>query len=300
LKKGEKNKFLFQFIRGIGKAAANLVRLIKEVNMTKKNELVPASTGKQDVAVADSFFQDNAGAGLDNVTAADMLVPRLTILQSLSPQLKKRDSAYIEGAEVGDICDVGTGQTFKSILFLPVYYRKDYLEWAPRASGGGLVNVHTDAAILEQTTRNDKKQPVLENGNLVQETAQFFGFNLSAGRQMCFLPMASTQLKKARKWITLAAGEKLRRADGSEFTAPIFYRTYELSVAEESNAQGEWAAWKVERGPALPDMDFEGTPWQTIAQQAADFRLSVMGGEARGDVGDMNSDVSSSSDDEAM
>lgn len=259
--------------------------------MSKKNELALAEKGNTSIAVADDFFQQNAGAGLDNVTAADMLVPRLTILQSLSPQLKKRDSAYIEGAEVGDICDVGTGQIFKELLFLPVYYRKDYLEWAPRASGGGLVQIHSDAAILDRTTRNERNQPILDNGNLIAETAQFYGFNLSAGRQMCFIPMASTQLKKARKWITLAAGEKLKRGDGSEFVAPLFYRTYQLGVAEESNAQGEWAAWTVERGPALPEMDFDGTPWQAVAEQAAAFRLQVMGGEARGDVSDMNSDV---------
>ena len=268
-----------------------------------KNAVVPAKKGSTEIAApADDFFQANAGAGLDNVTASDMLVPRLTILQSLSPQLKKRDSAYIEGAEVGDICDVGTGQIFKELLFLPVYYRKDYIEWAPRASGGGLVAVHTDSAILDQTTRNDKKQPILPNGNLIAETAQFYGFNLSAGRQMCFLPMASTQLKKARKWITLAASEKLRRSDGSEFTAPLFYRTYQLGVAEESNAQGEWAAWTVERGPALPEMDFDGTPWQQVAQQAADFRLQIMAGDARGDVSDMNSDIAgnSNSDNEEM
>jgi hypothetical protein len=263
--------------------------------MPKKEEGALATTDQAQnslTAPADEFFQANAGAGLDNVTASDMLVPRLTILQSLSPQLTKKDSAYIEDAEVGDICDVGTGQLFKgSILFLPVYYRKDYLEWAPRSSGGGLVNIHSDPAILDQTTRNDKKQPILPNGNLIAETAQFFGFNLSANRQMCFIPMASTQLKKARKWITMAAGEKLRRKDGSEFTAPLFYRAYELGTAEESNAQGEWAAWTVDRGPALNEMDFNGTPWQTVAQQAADFRLSVMAGEARGDVSDMNSDI---------
>lgn len=269
---------------------------------TTKKALAPAaSKGKNEVAVADDFFQSNAGAGLDNVTAADMLVPRLTILQSLSPQLKKRDAAYIEGAEVGMICDVGTGQLFPDgIIFLPVYYRKDYLEWAPRASGGGLVAVHTDAAILDQTTRNEKNKPIMPNGNLIQETAQFFGFNLSAGRQMCFIPMASTQLKKARKWVTLATGEKLRRADGSEFVAPLFYRAYELGTAEESNAEGEWAAWTVDRGPALPEMDFDGVPWQAIAQKAADFRLSIMGGEARGDVSDMNSDIGGSSGEEVM
>lgn len=258
----------------------------------KKNELVPASTGNQSIAVADDFFNQNAGAGLDNVTAADMLVPRLTILQGLSPQLKRNNSAYIEGAKVGDICDVGTGAIFPdTILFLPVYYRKDYLEWAPRESGGGLVQIHTDPSIMEQTTRNERKQAVLPNGNIIAETAQFYGFNLSAGGQMCFLPMSSTQLKKARKWITLAASEKLKRADGSEYVAPLFYRVYELGTADESNAQGEWVGWTVNRGPALPEMDFDGKPWSVVAQEAADFRLAVMAGEAKGDVSDMNSDI---------
>lgn len=260
--------------------------------MAKKNELVPTAPGNQSLAVADDFFQENAGAGLDNVTAKDLLIPRLTILQALSPQLKPRDAAFIEGAQVGDICDVGTGTLFKgSILFLPVYYRKDYLEWAPRSSGKGLVNIHADASILDQTERDEKNRPVLANGNLIQETAQFFGFNLNANRQMCFIPMASTQLKKARKWVTLAAGEKLRRRDGSEFTAPIFYRAYELGTAEEKNSEGDWSAWTVNRGPALPEMEFDGTPWQVIAQQAADFRLQIMGGEARGDLSDANSDI---------
>jgi len=272
--------------------------------MAKKptNELVPAEQGNNQIVAADDFFSSNAGAGLDNVTAKDLLVPRLTILQSLSPQLKPRDAAYIEGAKVGDICDVGTGAIFQSIMFLPVYYRKDYLEWAPRSSGGGLVAVHSDPAILEQTERNDKKQPLLANGNLISETAQFFGFNLSNNRQMCFVPMASTQLKKARKWITLAASEELQRKDGSTFTPPLFYRAYELGTAEESNAQGDWAGWTVNRGPSLPEMDFGNVAWQVIAQKAADFRLQVMAGEARGDVSDMNSDIidSGHSDDGVM
>ena len=263
--------------------------------MTKKQETLPAlheQAGKAVAMPAADIFQSHAGEGLENVTARDMLVPRLTILQSLSPQLKQRDAAYIEGAKVGDICDVGTGEVFPDgILFLPVYYRKDFLEWAPRASGEGLVNIHSDPAILDKTTRNEKKQPVLPNGNIISETAQFFGFNMSADRRMCFIPMASTQLKRARKWITLATSEKLRRSDGSEFTAPLFYRCYELNTAEESNNQGDWSGWTLSRGPALPEMEFDGYDWQSIAQQAAEFRLQIMSGEARGDVSDINSDI---------
>lgn len=255
--------------------------------MTKASNLPAAQEGKStQIAKADSFsFESAAGMGLENVTSADMLVPRLTIIQALSPQIKPRDPAFIEGAAIGDIVDVGTGDLFKgSIMFLPVFYRKEYLEWAPRASGQGLVNIHPDASILDQTTRNEKKQPLLPNGNLIAETAQFYGFNLSADRRLCFIPMTSSQLKKARKWITLATSEKLKRADGSEFLAPLFYRAYELGTADESNNEGSWAGWTINRGPALPEIDFDGVPWGSIAAEAMHFRETLIAGKASGDL----------------
>ena len=250
------------------------------------------------ITVADDF-SNNAGAGLENVSANDLLVPRLAILQALSPQISKKKSEYIKGAEIGDICDVGTGEIFKDgVLFLPVYYRKDYLEWAPRSSSQGLVNIHSDPSILDQTTRNDKKQPVLDNGNYVAETAQFFGLNLTADNRKCFLPMASTQLKKARKWLTLATGEKLARADGSTYTPPLFYRSYHLISAEESNAVGDWFGWKVERGSTLPELEGEGLDWRSIKADCQGFLETLIKGSINADVASMQ--PSSNSDEEEM
>jgi len=246
-----------------------------------------------------SGFEEFAGAGMEGVKADDMLVPRLGILQALSPQVNKRKSEYIEGAEQGLIADVGTGELFADgIWFLPVHYRKDLLEWAPRDSGKGLVNVHTDPSILDQTTRNDRNQPVLPNGNYIAETAQFFGLNLTAGRRMSFIPMTSTQLKKARRWNTLAMGEKLKRGDGSEFTAPFFYRTYNLTTAAESNNDGDWFGWKVERGLALPEINLEehGIDWRVLKEEAVAFRESLIKGAVRADVSGMDGGSDSSSE----
>ena len=149
---------------------------------------------------AEREFEALEGQGLENVGVKDVLLPRLTILQSLSPQLNSRKPEYIEGAKVGDICDVGMGEIFEPpLLFLPLHYTKQWLEWAPRASGKGLVAIHDDPAILDKCERDAKKRPFTKEGNLVSETAQFFGLNISAGNRLCFLPMASTQLKRAKK-----------------------------------------------------------------------------------------------------
>lgn len=254
---------------------------------------------KQEVAAAkttalgevnNDLFGQFAGEGLENVGATDILIPRLMIAQQMSPQINKKKAEYLEGLEIGQIFDVGTGDIFPDgITFLPVLYRKDYLEWAPRDTGKGLQGVHTDPAILDLCKPNEKKQPTLDNGNIIIETAQFFGLNMTAGRRPSFIPMASTQLKKARKWNTLATGEKLRRADNSEFTPPLFYRTYLLTTGEESNNEGDWSGWVINRGPTLQEIaaEFDLDPAALLAE-CKKMKDDIIGGKAQADVSGMD------------
>jgi len=250
--------------------------------MAKKQEVAVQSKGTALVEI-DSAFESMAGEGLENVTTRDLIIPRITLLQALSPQVQPKKPEYINGAKVGDICDVGTQEIFEApLVFLPVHYIKQYLEWAPRSSGKGLVKIHEDASILESCKPDEKNRPTTKDGNYIAETAQFFGLNMSAGGRRCFLPMASTQLKKARRWLTLATSEKVQRADGSTFTPPLFYRVYNLSVVDESNAEGDWAGWKIERGDRLQDI---GDNWREYYNEAISFRDSLKRGEVRGDIG---------------
>jgi hypothetical protein len=244
-------------------------------------------------------FGDFAGLGMENVTTADILIPRITILQALSPQLKRTNAAYIPGAQEGSICDVGTGELFPDgVSFLPVFFRKDFLEWAPRATGKGLMGIH-GPEILSQCTMTDKRKFILPNGNYVSETAQFFGFNLSAGRRRSFIPFASSQLKKARRWLTLATGEVLKRPDGSEFTPPLFYRTYLLKAAVESNNEGEWFGWTVERGPTVVEWcNDAGVDWPNFRSAILDLISSLKSGSLRADVASMAEEAAESHSDD--
>lgn len=260
--------------------------------MTKKNASEASSqlalrASTDLVGAADLNFDSDASHGLENVTARDMIVPRLAILQDLSPQLKKAKSEYIEGAEVGMIADVGIGQTFPGgVWYLPVYYRKDFLEWAPRSSGKGLVAIHSDMSILDKCTLDDKRRPILPNGNYIAETAQFFGVNLSAQARPSFVPMASTQLKKARRWIATAKGERIPGAGGRELPAPLYYRTYYLSTATESNNEGEWTGWTVKSGPSLPEINKRdhGYDAAELLAAAREFYAQLRAGSASGDM----------------
>ena len=245
---------------------------------------------KSSTAVADgAAFSEFAGAGLENVEASDLLIPRLAILQALSPQCNPNKPEHIEGATPGQICDVGLGELLTSpALFLPVHFSKVWIEWAPRNTGKGLVAIHPDNSVLADCKPDDKGKPIVQvgdrKGNYVAETAQFFGFNLSSNSQMCFIPMTSSQLKNSRKLNTLASSEKAVDSNGNEFTPPLFYRTYELSVAAESNNDGDWFGWKVDRGPLLQELD----GWEAMLERAVKFRDQIKSGEATADVGSMD------------
>lgn len=243
-------------------------------------------------------FDAFAGVGTENITTADVLIPRLTILQDLSPQVKPKKPEFIEGAKPGDICDVGTGEIYpEGVVFLPVYYRKDWLEWAPRASGKGLVAVHDTDAVLATCIRDDKGRWITPTGNLIAETAQWYGLNITARRRKMFIPMSSSQLKRSRRWMTIVTGERIIRPDGSDYQAPIFYRTYKLGVAEESNAEGDWYGWTIARGQSLPELDVPND-WHDILSEAVAFRQALIAGEARMDTSAMGDDAQTASSDE--
>lgn len=255
----------------------------ERVKMSKKTDVTVAEKPKTTALATTELFESLAGDGLENVTAKDLIIPRITILQGLSPQVQPKKPEYIKGATVGDLCDVGTNEVFEApMLFLPVLFMKQYLEWAPRESGKGLVAIHNDEKILDACKLNDRNQHINAQGNYIAETAQFFGLNLSAGGRRSFLPMTSTQLKKARRWLSLSSSERLTRADGSTYTPPLYYRVYQISTVEESNSKGDWIGYRIERGPSLPEYDAEG--YKNILAEAKDFKASIQRGEIRGDV----------------
>ena len=67
----------------------------------------------------------NAGKGLQNISNDDITIPRLAIIQSGSPQRKKKDEKYIDGADEGMIFNTVTNDLYKdSLEVIPCGYRK--------------------------------------------------------------------------------------------------------------------------------------------------------------------------------
>jgi hypothetical protein len=210
------------------------------------------------VTVADEF-EDFAGFGMGEVRPEDMTIPFLRILAQLSPQVNKRDGAYVEGAEAGMLFNTVSNEVFngeEGVLVIPCYYSRRYVEWKPREKGGGYVGSYdVDDKIVHTTYRDDRGNDILPNGNLLSTTAQFFVLLLdSAGMpQRCLITMTSTQLKRARKWVTQMQSRTAMGRNGM-FVLPMMSQVYRLRTTEERNDKGSWFGWEIshERSLELP------------------------------------------------
>lgn len=229
-----------------------------------KQQSTPAATAAAPKAIVPYDFSQDAGVGMENVKSDDLAIPFLVMLQSGSPEVKKSHKDYmtkgIPGALEGHIINslgrkiLNPDITKDRIKFIPCGYQKLYVEWTPRDSGGGLVQSHADASILSQCHKNEKGQDTLPNGNIVVTTAYFFGLVIDEAGDptQCVLSMTSTQLKKARQWLSTATAIKFDGPNG-RYNPPLFSHFYWLSSVPESNDQGSWMGWKVEMGGRVDD-----------------------------------------------
>ena len=212
-------------------------------NLARKN-------GKKDLVVGNisaDLIMSNAGKGLENITSEDITIPRLAIIQSNSPQRKKKDEKYIEGADEGDIFNTVTGEIYKEPLtVIPCAYRKSYVEWIPREKGGGFVQAYDmrpSATITDPAT----KKSSLKNGNQLVDTAEHYIVIRKEDDtyESAVLTMTSSNLTVSRKWNTLLKMKKIN-VKGQTIDPPSFMYEFTLSTVEATNDQGTWQKYKIE------------------------------------------------------
>ena len=195
--------------------------------------------------IADDLILASAGKGLQNISNDDVTIPRLAIIQSGSPQRKKKDEKYIDGADEGMIFNTVTNELYiDSLEVIPCGYRKTYVEWIPREKGGGLVAVHDykpEKAITDPKTR----KTMLGENQIVDTAEHFVLVKTAQGYSPAVLTMTSSNLGVSRKWNTLL---KMKRINikGQTVEAPSFLFKFKLSTVEAENDLGNWHKYKIE------------------------------------------------------
>lgn len=176
-----------------------------------------------------AFLQGKTSSrGQENVTSSDLIIPRLEIVQSLSPCRKKTDPAYIEGAEEGLLYNNVTRELYgASALLVPVFYKKEWLVWKDRLKGGGFRGAFPNELEAKQHINS------LDNPEdyFAQDTANHFCLLVKAdgSAEDIVVSMSKSKLKTSRKWNSL-----IRLAGGDSFS-----RVYKLSGVEQTNANND-------------------------------------------------------------
>lgn len=201
--------------------------------MSKKTEVVKSENTEviQSNTILPAHLVRKEGApvrGAENVTQDDLVIPRLEVVQALSPCRKKNDPAYIEGVEEGMLYNSVTREVYGSkVIIVPVSFKKEYLLWKDRKQGGGFRGAYD--------TKDDAESSrlLLEDAAAIEivDTAQHFCLIVRAdgSTEEIALSLSKSKLKMSR---TL---NSLIRITGFD----SFAKSYVVSAVQATNANNE-------------------------------------------------------------
>lgn len=185
-------------------------------------------------------------------TKDDYAIPFLRPLQSNSPQVNERDSAYVAGAKAGMLYDTVTEEIYDGtdgVYVIPIAYKRSFIEWKPREEGGGFIAEHTtsEGLTLEKTGEREGGKTILPNGHELHDTRSWFCYliNKEGEYHPVLIPMSSTNIATSRKWLYYTDNAKKPGADGGKVPASYWELVYHLTTAYRENDKGNWYVLKV-------------------------------------------------------
>lgn len=191
------------------------------------------------------YIKQDAARGSENVTMDDMVIPRLEVVQGLSPAVKRGDPNYIEGAQMGDLNNSVTRQLYGQELYVVnVHFSVQYLVWQARryigengrevTTEGGFFGAfpteHEALARAEQEGGAAKGIEVIDTPQHLCLALEVEPSGAVVGAEEIMISMPRTKAKISRQWNSLI---KLNGGDR-------FSRVYRLGTELEKNAKGDY------------------------------------------------------------
>jgi hypothetical protein len=232
----------------------------------EENALVPQEGGVLDERP--EFLKRGGSAGRENITAEDIILPRLEIVQALSPSLKETAPEYIEGARAGDLVNSVTKEIYKRpVRFVPVLFTKQYNLWKLRNFGGGFLGSYESQGAAFAALADRVPDGALHSQYEVLDTPVFYGLIITdTAEGVCIarisVSMAKTKAKHARRLNTLAG---MTNED-------MFNRVYLLGTVDEKGPKGEYKNYTIEQ---------RGYPTEAVVIAAEAFYKATKTGAAR-------------------
>ena len=236
--------------------------MAKEKTPATEVAIVPAAA----LAVVDtSMFAQDAGQGMEGAGQEAFAIPFLSVLQKGSPTVDEAMPTHVEGHKAGMFYENVTNTVMdgkKGVTIVPCAYRREFLRWGPKDSGGGFKGSFAPEAVADMRAKGQiveldgQLYAPAEDGSVSDKKSDKFRDtrahyvlivdNETGAWKEALLSLTSTQIKKSKMLMSALASVKLRNAAGALFTPPTFSNFVKVSTLGESNDKGSWFGVKFE------------------------------------------------------
>jgi hypothetical protein len=199
--------------------------------------------------------------GMENVDQNDLLLPRLGLCQSLSPQRRKNDPAYIPGLEEGQLFNTVTQEIYGSKLeIVMIFFFKNRIKYFPIDEGGGIdcisvngvdggrISPHGCASCKFSSWGNGQTDD--EHGNDAPLCTLYHNYMSYTEAGEVPTPLAisykSTGIKKSKQ---ILASVRLTNL-------PMYAKKYTVEVVTMRDGNNEWFEKKITAGGFVPGDEF--------------------------------------------
>ncbi len=200
------------------------------------------------------LVKQQAQEGLEEIERGDLILPRLSICQAMSPQRKKSDPAYIKDLEEGQFFNSVTSQIYGSgtVRVIPILARKSRLYFRPFDEGGGLLcqslNGKDGGRITPAGCIGCPKEAWGPNGEKPECTLLYnYPCALLPSWELIVVSMKVTSLKAARQWNTLMR---------LKVKSPARAGVHELRAVETKNNYGTYFVFNVKPSRWVNESEF--------------------------------------------
>lgn len=214
------------------------------------------------LAVA-GMFEADAGMGMEGADKDSFAIPFLMVLQPLSPIVAE---GLVDGAKAGKFLNSVTNELADDVLLVPVAFQRKFLRWAPREKGGGFKGefspIDVETGKVEGLVRTDDNKLLVGGSNpkehdQLKDTRNHFVLVVRPDGSWApaLISMASTQIKKSKRWLSRIQGVQLRGGNGQHFNPPSFSHIYRAKSVKEQNDSGIWFGWDIEMEGPVQDAE---------------------------------------------
>lgn len=189
------------------------------------------------------------GAGNENITSDDLELPRLKLLQALSPEVAEGGDEQVAGAKAGMTINTMTGEIMDEFYAINVFFSREYAVFRDRQMGGDGVPLTVEQT--EEAARNY----ITENGlshdefNVVETARHLLLVCEEDGtpKYEAMVLMSATRLRFSSEWNSMIVSTGMDRYAGM----------WKVSPKRVSNSKGSWFSYTVDFGNWASETAYE-------------------------------------------